>query len=123
MERKETKIYKDDMEIEPRRQIYAKDERREKSEIAWYDDIPAFKRERRRVNRGLKSQNSSLSITNGSNGIIIMDISKRNAYRIKTTSIAMVTISTSNSQEFFSAADVLRRCMAAILSPATLKAM
>lgn len=73
------------------------------------------------MNRGLKSQNSSLSITNGSNGIIIMDISKRNAYRVKTTSIAMVTISTSNSQKFFSAADVLRRCIAAILSPETFK--
>lgn len=53
--------------------------------------------------------------------IIIMDISKRNAYRVKTTSIAMVTISTSNSQKFFFAADVLRRCMAAILSPETFK--
>lgn len=33
----------------------------------------------------------------------------------------MVTISTSNSQKFFSAADVLRRCMAAILSPSVTK--
>lgn len=72
------------------------------------------------MNRGIKSRNSSLSITNGSNGIIIiMDISKRNAYRVKTASIAMVTISTSNSLKFFPAADVLRRCMAAILSSET----
>lgn len=60
-----------------------------------------------------------LSITNGSNGVIVMDISKWNAYRAKTTPATMSNAGNSTPARFLFAADVLRRCIAAILSPET----
>lgn len=48
-----------------------------------------------------------------------MDISKWNAYRAKTTLATTSTAGTSTPARFLFAADVLRRCIAAILSPET----
>lgn len=74
-----------------------------------------------RVTRGRVGgrEGNILSITNGSNDVIVMDISKWNAYRAKTTLATTSTAGTSTPARFLFAADVLRRCIAAILSPET----